>query len=226
MTEKASYTGPWQVPWKRAKKDPSAPKRPMSAFLYFSQEKRRIVKAEHPSLRNTEISRRLGELWREASEEEKAPHIATEKVERDKYNIQIAEWRKSQEVKMEEARKRQAEQAAQMAAMYANQAQASDNPAAEDASQPEQQQQQHHQLYAAGAYGDFNAMQSHQQYMGQYQQAPPHYGYAASYPSQYATACKFDRIVAHYLSPHQYSYLTFASILMQTPMLLMLRTAR
>ena len=26
MTEKSTYTGPWQVPWKRAKKDPSAPK--------------------------------------------------------------------------------------------------------------------------------------------------------------------------------------------------------
>lgn len=225
MTEKASYTGPWQVPWKRAKKDPSAPKRPMSAFLYFSQEKRRLVKAEHPSLRNTEISRRLGELWREASEEEKSPHIATEKVEREKYNLQIAEWRKNQEIKMEEARKRQAEQAAQMAAMYGNQVQASDNPAAEDPSQPEQQQQQH-QMYATGGYGDLNAMQSHQQYMGQYQHAPPHYGYAASYPSQYAPACKFDRIVALYLSLLQYSYLTFASILIQTPMLLMLRTAR
>lgn len=27
--EKLQYTGPWQVPWKRQKKDPSAPKRPM-----------------------------------------------------------------------------------------------------------------------------------------------------------------------------------------------------
>jgi hypothetical protein len=27
--EKMQYSGPWQVPWKRRKKDPSAPKRPM-----------------------------------------------------------------------------------------------------------------------------------------------------------------------------------------------------
>ena len=27
--EKEAYTGPWQIPWKRQKKDPSAPKRPM-----------------------------------------------------------------------------------------------------------------------------------------------------------------------------------------------------
>jgi len=30
MAEKTAYTGPWQVPHKRVKKDPSAPKRPMS----------------------------------------------------------------------------------------------------------------------------------------------------------------------------------------------------
>ena len=33
MLEKASYTGPWQVPWKRAKKDASAPKRPVSDMI-------------------------------------------------------------------------------------------------------------------------------------------------------------------------------------------------
>merc|ERR1711915_390625 len=82
MAEKAMYTGPWQVPWKRAKKDPSAPKRPMSAFLYFSQDKRRQIKEENPSIRNTEVSRILGELWRNASEEEKRPHVEKEKEER------------------------------------------------------------------------------------------------------------------------------------------------
>jgi HMG (high mobility group) box len=36
MMEKATYTGPWQVPYKRKKKDASAPKRPMSAFLQYT----------------------------------------------------------------------------------------------------------------------------------------------------------------------------------------------
>ena len=35
--EKSLYTGPWQIPSKRTRKDPSAPKRPMSAFLFYSQ---------------------------------------------------------------------------------------------------------------------------------------------------------------------------------------------
>lgn len=120
MVEKATYTGPWQVPWKRAKKDPSAPKRPMSAFLYFSQDKRRQIKEENPTIRNTEVSRILGELWRNASEEEKRPHVEKEKEEREKYKIAIADWRKDYEKKMEEQRKQQAEQAEYVSNMYQN----------------------------------------------------------------------------------------------------------
>ena len=99
MVEKASYTGPWQVPWKRAKKDPSAPKRPMSAFLYFSQGKRTLLKKEHPEMKNTEVSRLLGEMWRNAHESEKRPHIEKEKAEREKYKVAIAEWRKDSEAR-------------------------------------------------------------------------------------------------------------------------------
>ncbi|EEC51899.1 predicted protein, partial [Phaeodactylum tricornutum CCAP 1055/1] len=85
MVEKASYTGPWQVPWKRAKKDPSAPKRPMSAFLYFSLGRRSDLKKKHPEIKNTEVSRLLGEMWRSASEEQRKPHVDKEKAEREKY---------------------------------------------------------------------------------------------------------------------------------------------
>jgi hypothetical protein len=113
MIEKASYTGPWQVPWKRAKKDPSAPKRPMSAFLYFSQGRRRTIKGENPTMKNTEISRLLGEMWRNAPEEDRKPHIDQEKAEREKYKVAIADWRKEYEAKKEEQRKQQAQQAAQ-----------------------------------------------------------------------------------------------------------------
>ena len=109
MVEKASYTGPWQIPWKRAKKDPSAPKRPMSAFLYFSQGKRSQIKKQNPEMKNTEISRLLGEMWRNAKPEEKDPHIAKEKAEREKYKVAIAEWRKEFEAKQEAQRKAQAE---------------------------------------------------------------------------------------------------------------------
>lgn len=93
LVEKSQYTGPWQVPWKRVRKDPSAPKRPMSAFLYYSQVKRSQLKVEHPDVKNTDISRMLGELWRQLPEQERSPHVDREKIERDKYKIAIAAWR-------------------------------------------------------------------------------------------------------------------------------------
>ena len=62
----------------------------MSAFLFFSQDKRRIIKGENPGMRNTEISRILGEMWKDASDEEKAPHIEREARERAKYKEDIA----------------------------------------------------------------------------------------------------------------------------------------
>ncbi len=104
LVEKASYTGPWQVPYKRAKKDPSAPKRPMSAFLYFSQGRRQQIKDKNPEMKNTEVSRLLGEQWRNASEEERRPYVDKEKGEREKYKVSIADWRKDYEKKKEEQR--------------------------------------------------------------------------------------------------------------------------
>lgn len=91
--EKEKYTGPWQVPWIRTKKNPNAPKRPMSAFLFFSQDKRRVIKEANPGMRNTEISRVLGGMWKKALPEERAPHIEREAAEREKYKVRIAKWR-------------------------------------------------------------------------------------------------------------------------------------
>ena len=62
--EKSRYTGPWKIlAKKRSSKDPNAPKRPMSAFLSFSNSKRAQVKRENQDMGNTELSRLLGTLF-------------------------------------------------------------------------------------------------------------------------------------------------------------------
>jgi len=93
MIEKEKYTGPWQVPCKRLKKDPSAPKRPMSAFLFFSQDKRSKIKDANPGMRNTDVSRVLGNMWKDASSEERLQHIEREAEERKKYKVAISRWK-------------------------------------------------------------------------------------------------------------------------------------
>jgi high mobility group protein B2 len=111
--EKSLYTGPWQIPSKRTRKDPSAPKRPMSAFLFYSQGKRKELKDVNPGLKNTEISRLLSERWKSASDDERLPFIEREKMERDVYIQDIAEWRKQkdeEEKALRQHRQRVAEQ--------------------------------------------------------------------------------------------------------------------
>ena len=96
MRQKAAYKGPWDIPKRRAKKHPLAPKRPMSAFLKFSQSRRKHVKEDNPDMANTDISRLLGEMWRNASEREKAPYVEQEKRERAIYKKDIARFREGQ----------------------------------------------------------------------------------------------------------------------------------
>lgn len=92
--ELQQYNGPMRIPNRRQKKPAGAPKRAMSAFLSFSQEKRHLVRQEHPDLKNTEISGKLATLWKNSSEEEKAPHINRELRDREKYHAEMERWRK------------------------------------------------------------------------------------------------------------------------------------
>lgn len=91
--EMRDYTGPMHVPNKRQKKPAGAPKRAMSAFLSFSQQMRPQVRAKYPGMKNTEISIKLADLWKESTEEEKAPHLSRELKDRGKYHEDMVKWK-------------------------------------------------------------------------------------------------------------------------------------
>ena len=57
---------------KMPKKDPNAPKRPMSSFMLFSNKYRHEIKQSHPNTSFGEIGKLLGEKWRAVTSEEKA----------------------------------------------------------------------------------------------------------------------------------------------------------
>jgi len=115
--EKAMYTGPWKVPAKkRSQKDPSAPKRPMSSFLSFSNSKRASTKQENPDKSNAEISRMLAEMWRDAPEDERRAHIEKEAKLREEYKVAMAEWKKNEEDKLNAQRQEREDLARKAAA--------------------------------------------------------------------------------------------------------------
>ncbi|XP_053572124.1 transcription factor sox-2-like [Bombina bombina] len=60
-------------PSQDARTSPPTVKRPMNAFMVWSSNERKRVSALHPKMHNSEISRRLGEVWRGLGEEERRP---------------------------------------------------------------------------------------------------------------------------------------------------------
>ena len=100
--EKSMYHGPWKVPCTKKGKDPNAPKRPMSAFLAFSNSKRSIVKRRVGDAKNSEISKILVQMWKDASEAEKKPYIDEEYRLRQQYKNAMADWKRRSEEEREE----------------------------------------------------------------------------------------------------------------------------
>ncbi|KAF9558522.1 hypothetical protein CPC08DRAFT_819299 [Agrocybe pediades] len=71
-----------EKPARKSKKDPNAPKRALSAYMFFSQDWRERIKAENPDAGFGEVGKLLGAKWKELDDSEKKPYI--EKAARDK----------------------------------------------------------------------------------------------------------------------------------------------
>lgn len=71
--EKAIYKGPWKIPSSKRKAKPAdAPRRPMSAFLAYSNSRRANLKKEHPKSTNADLSRMLSKTWKELDPQDRA----------------------------------------------------------------------------------------------------------------------------------------------------------
>ena len=87
--EKATYRGPWKIP---VVKHPNAPKKPMSAFLAFSNERRAIIAESNPGLTGTEISTLLSKLWKNCPASLKKVYRDREMEERIAFKKKLADW--------------------------------------------------------------------------------------------------------------------------------------
>ena len=77
-------------PRKTKQKDPNAPKRPASAYMLWLNENRSSIKDEllttNPDAKITDVTKRAGELWKELTDDEKAPHQKASEALREKYH--------------------------------------------------------------------------------------------------------------------------------------------
>ena len=70
---------------KRAKKEPTGPKRAMTSFLYFSKDKRAEVIAKNPGISMGEQGKMLGQMWKEATAEDKEPYEELAQKDKERY---------------------------------------------------------------------------------------------------------------------------------------------
>ena len=77
----------------KKKKDPNAPKQPLSAYFIFSTEERLKVKEENPGFSICEVAKELGRRWAEMDPTVKQRYQARAEEERQKYDNDMANYR-------------------------------------------------------------------------------------------------------------------------------------
>ncbi|GAB9462794.1 hypothetical protein Gpo141_00000277 [Globisporangium polare] len=69
----------------RKKKDKNAPKRALSAFMFFSNDIRDTVKREMPELEFLQISSEIGRRWKVITDEERRPYDELAAADKKRY---------------------------------------------------------------------------------------------------------------------------------------------
>jgi HMG (high mobility group) box len=78
---------------KKAKKDPNAPKRNMSAYFLFSIEARQNVKEENPEASFGDIARLISEKFKNLSEKERKIWDAKAAADKERYNAEMVDYK-------------------------------------------------------------------------------------------------------------------------------------
>ena len=74
----------------RAKKDPNAPKRALSAYIIFAMEEGKKARAEDPSLSATDVMKLMGQRW--AACKDKATYEAMSAKDKERYAKEMSTY--------------------------------------------------------------------------------------------------------------------------------------
>ncbi|KAJ6446142.1 HMG box-containing protein [Purpureocillium lavendulum] len=65
--------------------DPNAPKRGLSAYMFFANEQRENVREENPGISFGQVGKLLGERWKALNDKQRAPYEAKAAADKKRY---------------------------------------------------------------------------------------------------------------------------------------------
>mmetsp|Transcript_11268 Transcript_11268/g.14700 ORF Transcript_11268/g.14700 Transcript_11268/m.14700 type:complete len:736 (+) Transcript_11268:97-2304(+) len=77
---------------KKPRYDPLAPKRPLSEYMLFNQEMNPKLRAEDPTLPITEVSKKVGKLWKTLDSDSKAKYAEMHEKAKQDYEAALANY--------------------------------------------------------------------------------------------------------------------------------------
>jgi hypothetical protein len=80
----------------KTKKDPNAPKRGLSAYMFFANEQRENVRDENPGVSFGQVGKILGERWKALSEKQRAPYEAKAAADKKRYEDEKQAYNQAQ----------------------------------------------------------------------------------------------------------------------------------
>jgi len=86
---------------KKQKKDKNAPKRALSAYLFFCNDKRPELKKKYPDEAITQLAARLGKAWGKLSESDKKPYNKEAEKDKERYEKEMKKYEKKKADKKE-----------------------------------------------------------------------------------------------------------------------------
>ncbi|KAH7380756.1 high mobility group box domain-containing protein [Pyrenochaeta sp. MPI-SDFR-AT-0127] len=77
---------------KKKATDPNAPKRGLSAYMFFANEQREKVREDNPGIKFGEVGKLLGEKWKALSEKQRTPYEAKAATDKKRYEEEKAAY--------------------------------------------------------------------------------------------------------------------------------------
>ena len=78
---------------KKKKKDPKAPKRGLSSFMFYSKERRAVLKLKQPDIAFGEVAKKIGAEWKKLNDSSKSEYQKLAAKDKQRYLKEMANYK-------------------------------------------------------------------------------------------------------------------------------------